>query len=111
MIEVCIYCDSTDLYTEEEIETENLCYLEFPEKIVREWYKQSEQLFVSDTARELRIPESEATFEKWLADVYTADDTDGLYDFARAKGFQARRYNNEQAVNPVFDADSNGVTR
>lgn len=73
---ICVYCDSTDLYTEEEILLENLTDLFFPEHIVREWHS---------------VIKSESPFEEWYNDICTAEDTDGLYDFARSRGFSATR--------------------
>ena len=86
-----VYCDSTGLYTDEECFDDNLCDLYFPEWIVREWYKTNECDLVYITMRELHIPESEVTFEKWFYEASTAMDTDGLYDFALERGFKAER--------------------
>ena len=77
-VEVCVYCDSTDLYTEEECDRDNLTYLGFPEKIVKEWF--DKQGFFCYT-----------NFDKWLYEEYTADDTDGLYWYAIDCGFKAER--------------------
>lgn len=71
-IPVCVFCDTTPLYTEEECDRDNLCSLQFPKHIVREWYGES------------------TGFEKWL-EKYTADETVGLYDFAKQYGFKAER--------------------
>ena len=71
-IPVCVFCDTTPLYTEEECDRDNLCSLQFPEHIEREWYGES------------------TGFEDWLEE-YTADETVGLYDFAKQYGFKAER--------------------
>lgn len=71
-IPVCVFRDTTPFYTEEECDRDNLCSLQFPEHIVREWYGKS------------------TGFEKWL-EKYTADETVGLYDFAKQYGFKAER--------------------
>ena len=76
MIDITVYADTTGLFTEEEIEKENLAYLSFPLEIV--------QAYASKINPEL-------TFEQWLND-YTADWTEGLYDFAKQQGFKAKRY-------------------
>ena len=74
-----LYCDSTDLFTEEEITSENLCDLCFPERIVRDWYEQHKTDFDYDTAEWLQIPLDECTFELWVNEAYTAESTDGVY--------------------------------
>lgn len=91
LIPVCVYKDSTNLFTPEEIEADNLTGLMFPEWIVRMWYETNKQEFDLDTKHELKIPLEECTFEKWYNEVYTADDMDGLYDYAARIGFQAQR--------------------
>ena len=84
LIPVCVYCDSTGLFSETECERENLTDMMFPEWIVREWYKENEKDFIE----ECKIDSlKEPCFETWLNEVYTADDTDGLYDFAVEKEF------------------------
>lgn len=99
MIPVCVYCDSTDLFTEEEIMQENLCDLDFPEYIVRAWYEEHKADFDEDTAHELKIPLSECNFYIWFNEVSTAIDTDGLYDWAiKNYGFHAKRWTPEQEV-------------
>ena len=71
-IPVCVFRDTTPLYTEEECNRDNLCSLQFPEYIVREWYGER------------------TGFKDWL-EGYTADETVGLYDFATQYGFRAER--------------------
>lgn len=91
MIPVCVYCDSTDLYTEEECDRFNLCYLEFPQDIVMAWYDEHEDDFVDETRCELG-ENVECNFETWLHLVYTADDTIDLYWFAIDEyGFTAEK--------------------
>lgn len=91
LIPVCVYCDSTDLYSEDEIAVENLTDLLFPERIVRAWYEAHKSEFDDETSYELDIPEPECDFQKWYEEVYTAIDTDGLYDFAIQMGFTPTR--------------------
>ena len=105
MITVTLYCDSTDLYTEDEIMQENLCDLEFPEEIVRAWYKAHEAQFIEEQRQELG-KYTEPSFETWLHLVYTADDFDGLYDFAITEyEFQPVRYGviEQVEVCPIAD--------
>lgn len=78
MIYVCVYCDSTGLYTEEECDFDNMTYLQFPESIVKEWF---------DFKGYGKFTE----FHRWLSDEYTCDDTDGLYQFALDRGFHVKR--------------------
>ena len=86
-IEVCVYADSTNLFTEEDCNTDNLVALKFPERIVKDWYEKHESEFVECTANELKKPKSECTFEDWFNEVYTADDTDGLFNFSIEHGY------------------------
>ena len=83
LILVCIYCDSTGLFSEEECCSENLTDMMFPEWIVREWYKENEKACIKDCEAEHEEP----CFENWINNSYTADSTDGLYNFAVQKGF------------------------
>lgn len=92
LIPVCIYCDSTGLFSEEEYCSENLTDMMFPAWIVNEWYKKNEKDFVAECEAE----GYEANIYNWYTEVYTADDTDGLYDFAVQKGFD-----------PVFETPDN----
>ena len=77
MIYVCIYCDTTPWYTEEEMCESNLCDLLFPERMVKDFY--------AEMGGDLQ------DFAKWLEEEYTADDTDGLWEFCRRRGFVAVR--------------------
>lgn len=97
LIPVCIYCDSTGLFSEEEYCTENLTDMMFPEWIVREWYRKNEKECIEDCKAEHEEP----CFENWINNSYTADSTDGLYDFAVQKGFDPFFYmssNHKDAV-------------
>lgn len=95
MIKVCVYADSTGMYTEEECDFDNLVGLEFPEWIVREFYKKYESEFVEETSDELDKPESECTFEDWYNEVYTADDTIDLFEFSVNHGYLPKRDDNK----------------
>ncbi len=74
MIEISVYADTTGLFTDEEIETENLTYLSFPLEIV--------QTYASQT-------KPEVSFRQWLEE-YTADWTEGLCSFAKQRGFMVK---------------------
>lgn len=91
MIPVCVYKDSTDLFTEEEILRDNLTDLLFPKSIVVEWYERHKEDLDATTAHELGIPLSECNFDRWYNEVSTAIDTDGLYVFALYRRFRAMR--------------------
>ena len=82
MLSMTVYCDSTDLYTEEEIKSENLTQLDFPEEIVKEWYEKHKNEYDANSV---------GNFNDFL-NSYTADDTDGLYEYAKSHGFQAKRW-------------------
>ena len=76
MLTVTVYADTTGLFTEEQINWlldgpsvwGNICDILVPESIVREWYE--------------KYYEDDETFEEWFHEIYTCDDTDGLYEFA-----------------------------
>ena len=74
MIPISVYKDTTGLYTQEEIDEDNIAELYFPESIVVEWV----------------APNESVTFADFM-DNYTADDTVGLVDFARERGFEVSR--------------------
>ena len=92
LIPVTIYCDSTGLFSETECNTDNLTDMLFPGWIVNEWYKENERVF----AFKCEAEGYEANPYNWYTEVYTANDTDGLYDFAVEKGYD-----------PVFDVSAN----
>lgn len=106
LIPVCIYCDSTGLFSEEEYCTENLTDMMFPEWIVREWYKENEKECIKDCEAEHEEP----CFENWINNSYTADSTDGLYDFAVQKGFDPFFYMSDDHKDAVAYEDHEGKT-
>ena len=106
LIPVCVYCDSTGLFSEEEYCSENLTDMMFPEWIVREWYKKNEKECIEDCEAEHEKP----CFENWIKDSYTADSTDGLYDFAVQKGFDPFFYMSDDIKDAVAYEDHEGKT-
>lgn len=83
-IEVNVYCDSTDLFSESECDRDSMCYMLFDEEIVQLWFVQNEF-------------EKYGSYKTWLSDEYTCDDTDGLYYFAV-----------EHGCRPVFKDEDDG---
>lgn len=69
---VTIYCDTTNLFSENEIMKDNLCEMEFDDSTVREFYNAE--------------GDPNLSFEDWIKNEYTADDTWDLYQFALDKG-------------------------
>lgn len=80
MVEVTIYKTSVPYYTEHldvsnSFFDENMMEVEFPRSIVEDWYDQYPEDFEGDS------------FDDWFSNYYTADDTDGLFQFAVDRGF------------------------
>lgn len=80
MLEVTIYTATvTPYFTKYEMDYdevgEPLMELMFPRSIVEAWYNQCPEEFVGKD------------FDDWFFNESTADDTDGLYDFAVEHGF------------------------
>lgn len=85
MITVTVFCDTTGLYTEEEMDNDPLCDLRFPRKIVSEWYKKCYLPTVG-------VDDCPPSLETFLG-CYSADDTDTLFDYAVKRGFAPKRKN------------------
>ena len=85
---VSIYCDSTGQFSERECEKDNLVDIDFPDHIVHAWYE-----IHTDT---------EKTYDAWL-DTFTADETDGLYEFAKQYGFEWKRKQTQFLVRVVCE--------
>lgn len=94
MVTISIYRDSSGLYDDDEYQDDNIAEIDFPEEIVRAWYGEHKTLFDNETAEALKCTPEEATFEKWLREVCTCDDFDGICDFARERGFNPVRPSN-----------------
>lgn len=80
MLIMTVYADSTCQYTEEECVRDNLVDIELPRRIIYEY-------FVDYIAESM---DGTATFARWLEE-YTADDTDGLWRYARNRGCEWHR--------------------
>lgn len=76
-ISVCVYCDETPWFTEEEMYKDNLCDMQFPRELVQQFY-------ISNGGDIM-------TFVQWYTEEYTADDTIGLFNFCKERGFTAVR--------------------
>ena len=85
-IPVCIYCDSTGLFSETECNNSNLTEMLFPVWIVEAWYKKNEKACIE----ECKAEGFEPNFDNWFNKVCTADSTDGLYDFSIQSGYEPR---------------------
>ena len=77
MMYMTVFCDTTPWYTDEEIAEDNMCDLQFPRKMVQEYY--------------ISTGGSIYNFVEWVQDIYTADDTDGLFSFCADRGYIAMR--------------------
>lgn len=80
MMMVCVYADTTGLYTPDEIDECNLAYLLFPEAIMDEWFH---------TRCAENYPFGWTTTD-WVKH-NAAEDSIGLCNFARKRGFEPRR--------------------
>lgn len=107
---VDVYADDTGLFTEDEYNYDNIVLLEVPRWVVEEWYKAHEKEFKEETMHELSITEDEATFDKWIKEVYTHDDFIGFYDYCIIKGFVPNFYdeNIDEIQDKVFYIDWDG---
>lgn len=74
LLYIDIYADTTGQYTEEEVFFCNCVRVAIPEWIIKGWFYGMSG-------------EQETTFEKWYSEIYTCDDTDGLYSYAVERGF------------------------
>ena len=86
MINVCIYADTTGLFSESECISDNLIDMDFPLWIVVKWYDAHPE-FRQETAGELKKEIDNVTFFDWLNEVSWAGDTDGLFDFSIMHGY------------------------
>lgn len=82
---VIMYADTTGLFTDEQCDIDNLVEIKFPVDILRKWYEEND--LARQTAYEPCRPIEQVTFDDWLIEASTADDTIGLYDFSVKNGF------------------------
>lgn len=110
MMYVTMYADDTGLFSEYECNKDNTVGFDIPRWILEDWYKENEDLNKEQTMDELRVPEEEATFDKWIKEVYTHDDFIGFYDYCIIKGFVPNFYdeNIDEIQDKVFYIDWDG---
>ena len=91
MMYVTMYADDTGLFSETECNKD----------------KENEDLNKEQTMDELGVSEEEATFDKWIKEVYTHDDFIGFYDYCIIKGFVPNFYdeNIDEIQDKVFYID------
>lgn len=110
MMYVTMYADDTGLFSEYECNKDNTVGFDIPRWILEDWYKENEDLNKEQTMDELGVSEEEATFDKWIKEVYTHDDFIGFYDYCIIKGFVPNFYdeNIDEIQDKVFYIDWDG---
>ena len=89
MIDVCVYKDLTNLFTEKEIETDgNLTEIVVPDELLRRYFME----WCLESFRSDEELNNEALYEEWL-DEFTADDTEDFVDFLSEQGYEIGRVN------------------
>ena len=87
---MCVYADTTGLYTEEECLECDLAYLMFPKSIVVDWFLDG------TNGNDVKLHDDFCDFREFM-EKYTADDTLGLCWFAHLMGFDPVRYPETEA--------------
>lgn len=87
MIYITMYADDSGLFSEIECNRDNTVGFDVPRWILEDWYKQDEKINKEETMDVLNVSEEEATFDKWIKEVYTHDAFIGFYEFCLIKGF------------------------
>lgn len=87
MIYITMYADDSGLFSETECNRDNTVGFDVPRWILEDWYKQDEKVNKEETMDVLDVSEEEATFDKWIKEVYTHDAFIGFYEFCLIKGF------------------------
>lgn len=87
MIYITMYADDSGLFSETECNRDNTVGFDVPRWILEDWYKQDEKVNKEETIDVLDVSEEEATFDKWIKEVYTHDAFIGFYEFCLIKGF------------------------
>ena len=110
MIYITMYADDTGLFSETECNKDNTVGFDVPRWILEDWYKQYEILNKDSTMMELGVSEEEATFDRWIKEVYTHDDFIGFYEFCLIKGFVPKLWdkNIDEIQDKVFYIDCDG---
>lgn len=110
MMYITMYADDTGLFSEYECNKDNTVGFDIPRWILEDWYKENEDLNKEQTMDELGVSKEEATFDKWIKEIYTHDDFIGFYDYCIIKGFVPNFYdeNIDEIQNEVFYIDWNG---
>ena len=109
MLYITMYADDTGLFSEYECDRDNTVGFDIPRWILENWYKQNEKMNKEETMDELNISEEEATFDRWINEVYIHDDFIGFYDFCIIKGFVPNILNpDEEVEDKVYYEDNEG---
>ena len=109
MMYITTYADDTGLFSERECNFDNTAGFEVPRWIIEDWYKQNEKVNKEETMDELKISEEEATFDRWINEVYIHDDFIGFYNFCIIKGFVPNILNpDEEVEDKVYYEDDEG---
>ncbi len=92
MMPVTIFRDSTDLYTEDEIEEDNLITVEVPSAIIVDYFREYilDNTPYCDIKQCEEVAKKDPTFDEWY-NSYTADETTDLYRFAKERGYTITR--------------------
>lgn len=107
MIYITMYADDSGLFSETECNRDNTVGFDVPRWILEDWYKQDEKVNKEETMDVLDVPEKEATFDKWIKEVYTHDAFIGFYEFCLIKGFVPKLLDKD-VQDKVFYIDWNG---
>lgn len=109
MLYITMYADDTGLFSEYECDRDNTVGFDIPRWILEDWYKQNEKMNKEETMDELKISEKEATFDRWINEVYIHDDFIGFYNFCIIKGFVPNILNpDEEVEDKVYYEDDEG---
>lgn len=87
MIYITMYADDSGLFSETECNRDNTVGFDVPRWILKDWYKQDEKVNKQEIMDMLDVSEEEATFDRWIEEVYTHDAFIGFYEFCLIKGF------------------------
>ena len=107
MIYITMYADDTGLFSEYECNRDNTVGFDIPRWILEDWYKQDENVNKEETMDVLGVSEEEATFDRWIKEVYTHDAFIGFYEFCLIKGFVPKLLDKD-VQDKVFYIDWNG---